>query len=101
MNLEFDDGDAGFWEARTIYDMAAHYVTKSEQAGDVQLLEFLKDAALSHMNRLEYAALREEVGTSVPEWPAASVSSASRPRADSATRAPRRISSAAIDAPMP
>jgi hypothetical protein len=69
MNIEFDDGDAGFWEARTIYDMAAHYVTKSEQAGDVQLLEFLKDAALSHMNRLEYAALREEVGTSVPEWP--------------------------------
>lgn len=69
MNIEFDDGEAGFLEARTIHDMAAHYVAKSAQAGDVELLDFLKDAALSHMNRLEYAKLREEIGTSVPEWP--------------------------------
>jgi hypothetical protein len=70
MNIEFDDGPAGFWEARTLHDMAAHYVAKSTEAGDAELLEFLKDAALSHMNRLDYAQLRAEAGTSVPEWPA-------------------------------
>jgi hypothetical protein len=69
MNIEFDDGESGFWEARTLYDMALHYVAKSQQAGDQALLEFLKDAALSHMNRAEYAALREDVGVSNPEWP--------------------------------
>lgn len=69
MNIEFDDGESGFWEARTLYDMALHYVAKSQQAGDQALLEFLKDAALSHMNRPEYAKLREDVGVSNPEWP--------------------------------
>ena len=34
MNIEFDDGESGFWEARTLYDMALHYVAKSQQAGD-------------------------------------------------------------------
>lgn len=69
MNIEFDDGESGFWEARTLYDMALHYVAKSQQAGDHALLEFLKDAALSHMNRAEYATLRKDVGVSNPEWP--------------------------------
>lgn len=69
MNIDFDDGESGFWEARTLYAMATHYVVKSPQEGDEALLDFLKDAALTHMNRLEYAKLREEVGISEPEWP--------------------------------
>ncbi|MGE3772210.1 MAG: hypothetical protein AB7I32_04755 [Gammaproteobacteria bacterium] len=69
MNIDFDDGESGFWEARTLYAMATHYVVKSPQEGDEALLDFLKDAALSHMNRIEYAKLREEVGISEPEWP--------------------------------
>jgi len=73
MNIEFDDGESGFWEARTLYGMALHHVGKSHQAGDDALLEFLKDAALSHMNRAEYAQLRERVGVSEPEWPTWSI----------------------------
>lgn len=69
MNIDFDDGESGFWEARTLYAMATHYVVKSPQEGDEALLEFLKDASLAHMNRAEYAVLREQVGISDPEWP--------------------------------
>lgn len=69
MNVEFDDGESGFWEARALYAMATHYVVKSPQDGDEALLDFLKDAALTHMNRPEYHKLREEVGISEPEWP--------------------------------
>ena len=73
MNIDFDDGESGFWEARTLYAMTTHYVVKSPQEGDEALLDFLKDAALTHMNRAEYAGLREQVGISEPEWPSWSV----------------------------
>jgi|LNFM01.1.fsa_nt_gb hypothetical protein len=69
MNIDFDDDESGFWEARTLYAMVTHYDPKSMREGDEALLEFLKDAALSHMNRGEYAVLRERVGTAEPEWP--------------------------------
>ena len=69
MNIDFDDGESGFWEARTLYAMVTHHVAKSMQDGDQALLDFLKDAALSHMNRGEYAVLREKVGITDPEWP--------------------------------
>ena len=45
MNIDFDDGESGFWEARTLYAMVTHHVAKSMQDGDLALLDFLKGEA--------------------------------------------------------
>lgn len=69
MNIDFDDGEDGFWEARTLFAMTTQFAEKSARQSDGALLDFLRDAALSHMNRDEYTALRSKVGTTDPEWP--------------------------------
>ena len=69
MDIEFDDGDAGFWEARAVYAMAGGFHPGQQREGDGALVDFLKEASLAHMNREEYAALRAAAGVRDGEWP--------------------------------
>lgn len=62
MNIEFEDGEAGFFEARALHRAAQAARGASEDEGARECLEFLDEAALQHLQRPEFAALREQHG---------------------------------------
>ena len=62
MNIEFEDGEAGFFEARALHRAAQAARGASEDEGARECLDFLDEAALQHLQRPEFAALREQHG---------------------------------------
>ena len=69
MDIEFDDDDAGFWEARAVYAMVSGFHPGQQREGDRALVDFLKEASLAHMNREAYAGLRAAAGVRDGVWP--------------------------------
>lgn len=69
MDIEFDDDESGFWEARAVYAMASGFHPGHQQEGDRALVDFLKEASLAHMNREAYAELRAAAGVRDGVWP--------------------------------
>ena len=69
MDIEFDDDESGFWEARAVYAMASGFHPGHQRDGDRALVDFLKEASLAHMNREAYAELRAAAGVRDGVWP--------------------------------
>ena len=69
MDIEFDNDEAGFWEARLVLAMATQFSGGTLREGDAALLSFLKDASLAQMNRTEYASVLKEAGIRDGVWP--------------------------------
>ncbi len=70
MNIDFDEGESGFWEARILHGLARHAAVRGERLEDRELIGFLLEATNAHMARSEFDELRERVGTEAEEWPA-------------------------------
>jgi len=70
MNIDFEMGEAGFFEARAVH-RAVHAARGAVQDdGAREFLEFLDEAALAHLRRAEFQALREKHGLGdESSWP--------------------------------
>jgi hypothetical protein len=73
MKIDFDDGEAGFFEARAVLAVveAARLAELDIAARD--FLDFLSDSATTHVQRGEFSKLREAHGTGADVWPSFSV----------------------------
>ncbi|MBI2801663.1 MAG: hypothetical protein HYX63_15555 [Gammaproteobacteria bacterium] len=73
MKIDFDEGEAGFYEARALFSLTreARHVLHAHR--DLELLQFLHDAAGEHMARGEFDGLRARVGISDEVWPSFSI----------------------------
>ena len=73
MKIDFDNGEAGFFEARAVLAVvqAARVAELDIAARD--LVDFLNDAASTHVQRDEFAKLREAHGIGADVWPSFSV----------------------------
>ena len=69
MDIEFDDDDSGFWQARAVHAMARRSLAGAERDGDRELMKFLEEASLEHLQREDYAKLRASFGLRDREWP--------------------------------
>lgn len=77
MDIEFDDGNSGFWEARLVHALALQAAREAARDGDAALLAFLKEVSLAHLNRPEYASLLADAGVRDTHWPTFSLFSQS------------------------
>jgi hypothetical protein len=69
MKIDFDDGEAGFHEARALH-ILVYAALEAKPHPDAQpLLDFLRESATTHLARSEYAALREKHGIGGAPWP--------------------------------
>ncbi len=73
MKIDFDEDEAGFYEARALFSLTreARHVLHAHH--DLELLQFLHDAAGEHMARGEFDGLRARVGISDEVWPSFSI----------------------------
>ena len=69
MNIDYEDDESGFWQARLVHAMARGWQPPLLREGDKALLEFLLDASRQHMAREDYAALVAAHGTADAAWP--------------------------------
>ncbi len=69
MDIEFDDDDSGFWQARAVHAMASRSLAGAARDGDRELMKFLEEASLEHLQREDYAKLRASFGLRDSEWP--------------------------------
>jgi hypothetical protein len=73
MNIDFDEGDAGFFEARALQSVV-RAARESDPAPETQpLLDFMQESARTHLTRPEFAELREKHGTGDTRWPSFSM----------------------------
>ncbi len=73
MKLDFDEGDAGFFEARSLHRFIKHARVSVQDDDMHELLEFMDEAANTHMRLSEFAALLDKHGTGDETWPNFSV----------------------------
>lgn len=71
MNIEFDEGESGFWEARTLRVVARRAAAYVRNKSDLELLAFLEEAATTHMERAEFVDLKAMLQPDPPvsPWP--------------------------------
>jgi len=62
MNIDFESGEAGFFEARAVHHVAHAARGVVQDAGARECLDFLDEAALQHLKRPEFEALRAAHG---------------------------------------
>ena len=69
MKIDFEAGEAGFFEARTVH-RAVHAARGAvAESSAREFLEFLDEAATLHLRQPEFAALREKHGMGDDYWP--------------------------------
>ncbi len=69
MKIDFDAGEAGFFEARAVH-RAVHAARGAVEEGAArEFLEFLDEAATLHLRQPEFTALREKHGMGDDYWP--------------------------------
>ncbi len=69
MKIDFEAGEAGFFEARAVH-RAVHAARGAVEEGSArEFLEFLDEAATVHLRQPEFAALREKHGMGDDYWP--------------------------------
>ena len=70
MNIDYEDDESGFWQARAVHAMARAWQPQQQQReGDRALVEFLLESSQQHMAREEYASLLAAHGTADAHWP--------------------------------
>lgn len=69
MNIEFDEGESGFWEARALLAILRRAGAHATNAADLELIDFLKEAAATHMERPEFSEQRARIGGTPSDWP--------------------------------
>lgn len=70
MNIDFDTGEAGFFEARTLHRVVQAARSVATDDDTRELLDFLAEAADQHLQRPEFATLRDRHGVGdSPPWP--------------------------------
>ena len=73
MNIDYEDDESGFWQARAVHAMARSWQPPQLREGDRTLLDFLLDSSRQHMAREDYAQLVAAYGTADTAWPRWSV----------------------------
>ncbi|MGH8596666.1 MAG: hypothetical protein ACREXT_08420 [Gammaproteobacteria bacterium] len=73
MKIDFDDGDAGFFEARAVHLVVRAAREAESHVDALPLLDFLQESAATHLARPEFGALRDRHGISGARWPSFSV----------------------------
>ncbi len=69
MKIDFDAGDAGFFEARAVH-RAVHAARSAVPEGAArEFLDFLDEAAALHLRQPEFDCLREKHGMGDDAWP--------------------------------
>lgn len=69
MNIDYEDDESGFWQARAVHAMASAWRPSEVREGDQALRNFLLDASRQHMAREDYAELVAAYGTADAAWP--------------------------------
>jgi hypothetical protein len=69
MQLDFAEGDAGFFEARALAMIARTARAAVVDDDARQVIDFLREAASAHVARPEYAQLRAQHGDGGEPWP--------------------------------
>ncbi len=73
MKIDFEEDDAGFFEARALH-LVVRAAREAEPDADARpLLDFLQEAAISHLARPEYQALGDKHGIGGTPWPSFSM----------------------------
>jgi len=98
MNIDFDESAAGFWEARAVHAMAQQFAEHATRAGDRELVSFLQESSLAHLQLAAYATLRETHGLQDNAWPSWSLLNQFWRRTVGATRAEEALSAQRSDA---
>lgn len=73
MNIDFEAGEAGFFEARAVHGAVQAARSVVQDGGAREFLEFLDESALLHLRAPEFATLREKHGLGDEPWPNFSV----------------------------
>ena len=73
MKIDFEDSEAGFFEARALFALTREARHALRARRDIELLTILHDAAADHMARPAFTALRARVGISDEVWPSFSI----------------------------
>ena len=98
MNIDFDEAESGFWEARAVFAMAEQFAEHATRSGDRELISFLQDSSVAHLQLPAYAALRETQGLRDTAWPSWSLLNQFWRRTVGATRAEEALSAQRSDA---
>ena len=69
MNIDYEDDESGFWQARAVHAMASAWQSQATRPADRELVAFLLESANAQMAREEYAELRDTCGTRDIPWP--------------------------------
>jgi hypothetical protein len=73
MKIDFGDGGSGFFEARAVHRAVREARGAVQDETAREFLAFLDEVALTHLQRPEFAALREQHGTGEDSWPSFSM----------------------------
>lgn len=73
MKLDFDEGEAGFFEARLLHRFIQHARIGVQDEEMLDLLEFMDESANTHMRLAEFAVLFDKHGSGDETWPNFSV----------------------------
>ena len=69
MKIDFETGEAGFFEARAVH-RAVHAARSSVEEGAAgEFLDFLDEAAALHLRQPEFEGLRDKHGMGDESWP--------------------------------
>ena len=69
MNIDYEDDESGFWQARAVHAMAKAWQPQQHRDGDRALVDFLLESSQQHMEREDYANLLAAHGTADAHWP--------------------------------
>ncbi|MSR13386.1 MAG: hypothetical protein EXR86_02260 [Gammaproteobacteria bacterium] len=73
MKIDFDEADAGFFEARALHMVVRTALDAEAPLEARPLLDFMQDSARIHLARPEFNELREKHGMGGARWPSFSM----------------------------